>query len=446
MTDNFQMNWRMTFVFEDRRSEPLTISYPLSVEFKINRTIANGDNRATFKIYNLNKATRKLIHKDINWNNTEYDRILIGFECGHGSNLSLAYQGYVYECQSYKDGGSPDVITEITCCDIAVYKYTGKTYSSNTPVSEIIDDIADVAGLNRGVVGDFSKIMSIPYTTNGTILNELNVLTGGSAFVDNNNLNSLNLYECIDNGILRFNSSNILGTPKRNQFYIVFDTLLTPSVILTQMVEIVSSIQEDYNGIVKVMDIVHSGMISASVECKAKTTLTCWYGMGGNFVYVKDGGNVPVISGQKVGLENIYLDIKANGVKAKSLNTVALDGITWRELIPNANLTGSQRPSFDDITRTYNTADLLVKFIKTNIGSVKYSIHGAWRSVSNNIAVGGVEDSKHLSGQAIDFSFGSPSKNKEYFKIFQQRWKRGSVLLYDWGIHAQITSYKSDTK
>jgi hypothetical protein len=31
MTDNFQMNWRMTFVFEDGRSEPLTISYPLSV-------------------------------------------------------------------------------------------------------------------------------------------------------------------------------------------------------------------------------------------------------------------------------------------------------------------------------------------------------------------------------------------------------------------------------
>ena len=446
MANNFQMNWRMTFIFEDERSNPITISYPLTVDFKINRTIANGDNRATFKIYNLSKPTRKLLHKDVSWNNTEQDRILIGFECGHGSDLSLAFKGYVYECQSYKEGGSPDVITEITCCDIAVFKYTGKTYSSNTPTTEILEDIADMAGFNRGIIGDFSTIRSIPYTTNGSVLNELNTLTGGSAYIDNNTLNVLGIYECIDNGFARFNSTNILGTPRRSKYFVTFSTLLTPSIILSQMVEIVSSIQEDYNGIVKVMDIVHSGTISASVDCKATTTLTCWYGMGGEFVYVKSGGNVPVISGQKVGLENVYLDIKANGVKAKSLNTVALAGITWRERIPNANLTGSQRPSFNDITRTYNTADLLVKFIKTNIGSVKYSIHGAWRSVSNNIAVGGVKDSKHLSGQAIDFSFGSPSKNKEYFKIFKRKWQRGTVLLYDWGIHAQITSYKSDTK
>ena len=143
---------------------------------------------------------------------------------------------------------------------------------------------------------------------------------------------------------------------------------------------------------------------------------------------------------------DVYTDIKENGTKAKSLNTVALAGITWGELIPNANLAGSQRPTFDDITRTYNTADLLVKFIKTNIGSAEYSVHGAWRSVANNRAVGGVENSKHLSGQAIDFSFGSPSKNREYYNIFNAKWKRGTVLLYNWGIHVQDSGYNSDTK
>ena len=91
-TTSFQLNWRMTFIFRDERSEPITIGSPLTVEFDIKRFGTASSNQATFSIYNLSRTTRDMIFKPLTDENTYDQRVEVIFEAGYGDNLSLIYR------------------------------------------------------------------------------------------------------------------------------------------------------------------------------------------------------------------------------------------------------------------------------------------------------------------------------------------------------------------
>ena len=473
----------MTFEFNDKRSEPIVLAYPLTVEFDINRSLSMSEVSATFKLYNLSKPTRDLIHKDSYLARREEEQVRLVFECGYNDVYSIAFRGIIGECQSYLDGGSNEVITEIYCWDNAVYRYVNKTYNAGTSVREVLKDVAEALNLENGSNASFETTFRIPYTMNGKIINELQTLTAGCTFIDNGIMHTLKPMECLDYGVPIFNSNNIFGTPRRTETYVNFKTFLSPQIMLTQLVEIKDSIQNYYDGIVKVCDIKHVGSISGGVPCEAHTELLCYYGNPQEVVQEvlqnsednKDDENPKnnvaqkikdfvIVQGDKIknkiygkngSLKYIYFDILENGNKAKSLNEyVPGTYITWREMIDSPNLDGYARPDLQHIENMYNLLHELLDFIRINIGNVKIMLRsanrgdnlGAWRSQTNNKRVGGKRNSRHLTGRAIDFSFSNQKLNQEYYKIISKKWKKGFTGLYDWGIHVQDESMQPDTK
>lgn len=485
--DNFQLGWRMTFEFEDGRSEKITLKYPLTVEFDIHRSGKVDNQNARFKLYNLNRSTRQLLFKDILSNNVRGEQVRVLFEAGYNGKYSLAYHGTLLECNSYRDGGSTEVITEMSCFDINPLKYIGKTYSVGTPVKDIIADVANMLQLELGSIGEFEKTVKENYTISGKALYELDKLTGGCAYVDNNKLHVLSPTECVKSERRKFHSGNIYGTPKRSEGFITFTSRLSTDITLMQLVDVESTIQPESNGVVKVFDIRHKGMISASVPCEANTTLTCWYGSSKrdvpvnvtfgipsgeevtsvediktnnakvtsihkDFVEIEDSKLIPITSGNRKGLYEVYKDIYTNGIGAKSLVSRVLGNIYWQDIIQHPNLSSSERPTYRHILNVYNTLTTLLGFIRKNIGNKAIICTSGWRSIQNNRNVGGKAESKHLQGLAIDFKFSTPALTREFGKgVFETKWAKQTQ---GWAgyypdkniIHVQLNSKKPDPK
>lgn len=481
MPDNFQLGWRMTFEFEDGRSEPIVLGYPLTVEFNIHRSGKEDSQYSVFNLYNLSRATSQTLFKDCLSDNEKGKWVNVYFEAGYNNQYSLAYRGRMLECNTYRDGGSTEVITEVVCFDLNPLRYIGKTYEAGTPVKDIISDVATMLDLELGSIGDFQKVIRDKVTISGKGVRELNQITGGCTYVDNGKLHVLAPNECVDTVIPEFNSRKIYGTPRRSQGFITFTSKLSTEIELFQLVTVNSDIQPESNGTVKVFDIKHTGTISGRVPCSATTTLTCWYGssprnvavnttigaveenqeqeqaqtntenksdLTKQFVKVKGEKIVPAETKQNISLKAVYEDIKENGASAKSLNQRVMRNILWKQVIQPNNLSGSQRPTYNNILNLYNTLKLLFDFIDKNAEGRTIIPTSGWRSKDNNAREGGKDNSKHLIGGAIDFKFSNPQLTAKYGKIFEKSWTQGWAGYYSNRnfIHIQVNGSKPDPK
>ena len=484
-TTNFQLNWRMTFTFRDNRSEPIVIGYPLTVNFDIKRF---GDAKSTysvFTIYNLSRATRDLIFKPLTDENLINQKIEVIFEAGYGDNLSVIYHGFVLECNSMRDAGSPDVKTIVSCYDDRPLMYINKTYSKDTPIKQIIRDVANTCDLTVDAIGNFKTMISIPYTTSGRAVDEMNVMTGSSVYVDNGKLMVLQPFEVVNDTILHFDSTSIFGTPSREGVYLKFRTKFCPEIMYTQLVEVLSDVQPQYNGIMKTMGIRHYGDISGGVPCSVETEITAWYGnwvknlptniteapirtadnsetnmsdtenKSKQYILVRDDEYMPVGELYAISLEQIYNDIKENGKNAKSLNKkleISGTSITWSQVIQPDNFKYNELPKLDDIKNVFDTTYWLADFIRKNLGTSALRglvITSGWRNKGNNDSLDNSSpNSLHLEGRALDFKFTSGITTEEAWKSAFIKWKYGYTYLntktYPPTIHVQIGSNKAD--
>ena len=486
-TTNFQLNWRMTFTFRDGSSDPITIGYPLTIEFNVDRVGNSKENKATFNVYNLSRATRDMIFKSPVDRNNYDERIEVVFEAGYGDSLSVVYHGLIAECNSYKDSGSPDIRTEIFCFDNNVLKYINKTYSKDTPVKQIIKDVATICDMKVSAVGNFKTFVSIPYTMSGRAIDELNTLTGSSIYVDNMKLMALQPFEVVNDTILHFDSTSIFGTPRREGVFIKFKTKFCPEIVYTQLIEVLSDVQPQYNGVMKCMGISHVGSISAGVPCSVETEITGWYGnwdkylptniteapirtadnsetnmsdtenKSKQYVLVRDDEYMPVGELYAISLEQIYDDIKENGKNAKSLNKkleISGASITWSQVIQPDNFKYSELPKLDDIKNVFDTTYWLADFIRKNLGTSALRglvITSGWRNKGNNSSLDNSSpNSLHLEGRALDFKFTSGITTEEAWKSAFIKWKYGYTYLntktYPPTIHVQIGSSKTDRR
>jgi uncharacterized protein YcbK (DUF882 family) len=483
---NFQLSWRMTFTFRDGSSDPITVAYPLTVEFQIDRIGNVTGNKATFIVYNLNRATRDLICKSAVDKNQYHEKIEVIFEAGYGDSLSVVYHGLISECNSYKESSSPDIRTEIYCYDDAVLKYINKTYSKDTSVKQIIKDVATVCNVKSAEIGDFKTFITIPYTMSGRAIDELNMLTGSSIYMDNMKLMALLPNEVLNDTILHFDSSSIFGTPKREGKYLKFNTKFCPEIMYTQLIEVISDIQPQYNGIMKCMGIRHVGSISAGVPCSVETEITGLYGdkkdvlplnitekpirtadnsevnitksnKNNQYVKIKDDELMPIGELYSISLEQICEDIQKNGKNAKSLSKnmeISGTSITWSQVIQPDNFRYNELPKLDDIKNVFDTTYWLADFIRKNLGTSALRglvITSGWRNKGNNDSLDNSSpNSLHLEGRALDFKFVSGIKTDQAWSDAFVKWKYGYTYLntktYPHTIHIQIGSSKPDKR
>ena len=67
--NKWQRNYKLVYTLppeeEGQQPESITITYPLTCEFDINRDTFSQSNRATFRLYNLSLSNRNKIFQDI---------------------------------------------------------------------------------------------------------------------------------------------------------------------------------------------------------------------------------------------------------------------------------------------------------------------------------------------------------------------------------------------
>lgn len=258
----------------------IVIKPPFTIEFDIKRDTLSSLNVASIRIYNLSEKTRSQIRKN------QYDFGLykkIRLDAGYGNNLSTIMIGNVTKASSVREG--VNFVTSIECYDGGFAfnnAFTSQQYPSGTANTSVVANLVDSLkpyGVDRGVIGELEGSTGRGNSYSGATCNILKELTGGAFFIDNQRANILGDNEYIEGDVTVINSSTgLLGTPKREEAYLIFDMLFEPKLAVGRKIKLKSSTEKNYNGEYKVISIHHKGMISESVGGSVITSVGLFFG------------------------------------------------------------------------------------------------------------------------------------------------------------------------
>jgi hypothetical protein len=221
--------------------------------------------------------------------------------------------------------------------------------------------------------------------------------------------------------------------------------------------EIQSGVQSDFNGQFKVMGFTHDCTISGAEAGSRTTTVNLYIGpflpgaeevLSGATTGFATGFNkvsgfevTPVTDDMKEMLWGVYRYIRKNNGAIPPWNVTSK--ITWADMIGHDN-TSAERYSelTPSIIQNCEAAAKQLQAIYDKYWS-GYPLHisSGWRSTRNNKACSGAPQSKHLIGQAIDFSFYGKYNLNKAFKTMQKVWQ-GFILYEGTWIHADIRGFK----
>lgn len=269
MTVKFGRTYRLTIDPADG-GDPILITLPFTVEFNIQRTQLSSLNVASFEVYNLSQANRARIYQDRN-NLTQ--NLKVKFEAGY-STLYLVFSGRIFEANSSREG--TNIITRIECrsnlYDIAQSQVYQSVQSGQTVGDVLKTLIGQFSSLQLGAVGTFTDKLQRPAVLNGNTYDLLRTYSGNQVFIDNDRVYVLKDNEVLDGSITAINdSTGILDTPRRQDVFLVVNTLLETGVQIASQVKLESTVMPIYNGQYKVIGIQHQGTISAAVSGRARS-------------------------------------------------------------------------------------------------------------------------------------------------------------------------------
>jgi len=288
-----KFNKTYTLTITQSGEPDIVISYPLTIDFNIQRSLKGSAGAAQFRVMNLKPDTRDRLRQD----KTEFtfDRVAT-LKAGYGDNLKTVAVGQIREANSVRNG--TDYVTTIDTVDGGFGFSNGRidvTYSKNTEKNEIIDGLIkslSKQGIEKGVVSTFEGQISRAQVLSGSptdILKDIAIQEGANFYIDNNRVFFLKSDEVIgtQNTVIEFKSSTgLLGTPRREGQYIRIDVLFENSVHVGQVISLQSTTTPLFNGQYRVHEVYHSGTISGSESSKVITTVGMLKGtfknIGGN--------------------------------------------------------------------------------------------------------------------------------------------------------------------
>jgi hypothetical protein len=257
--------------FIELENEVLTLTSPLTAVFTISRGVMSSLNSMTLDIYGLKRATRDKIFQD-RFNPKNYKRIIFSI-ANDGVNFTDVFIGNIFTAYSERQGDVP--VTKITARDGGfdiVNAQVNKTLTGGTfkeVVQEIIDGFPNV---KTGKIGSLDGEFRRPIVLSGNSYDLIKKYTQDRVYIDLEQINILDDNEAIAGLVpLITSSSGLLKTPMRRDAYLSIETILKPDIILSQIIEIESSIAPQFDGQYKVMGITHSGTISEAVEARCQS-------------------------------------------------------------------------------------------------------------------------------------------------------------------------------
>lgn len=282
--EKFQRDYELTVT--GRSGMVHTISYPITVEFTVDRQNFSSCNTGHFILYNLSPLQRKDILRD---NYPGQADLLLRFNAGYrtlGTRPTI-FQGSVVRAFSYRSQG--DLITEIEGLD-GIYgveeaqvelKITADTWDTKKVIRSLASILAPKR-LRIGAIGELNfKAPLRGKVWSGTIWEFFKhiVQDDGMAFIDLEKIHLLKKTEAFRAfGTLPKidDSTGLLEVPRRQLNTIKFKMIFEPNLILGQLVDVRSTLLEDNNGLWRVEGILHEGKISGAVDGGATTSITAW--------------------------------------------------------------------------------------------------------------------------------------------------------------------------
>jgi hypothetical protein len=290
--DKFQRNFIMQIQGGDGKT--YTFRYPTTLEFHIESRALASANTGSFRLYNLNGNTRKVIYKDYFDIEGPNSLRLVTLMAGYGDNLSQVFYGNIKEAQSFRDEGSVNFITSIDCYDwsFAMVNAISKdtlgppsyplSLARSTVIERLVDDLTKV-GVTKGVINKegfdlggppYLKAYTPAASYDGNTWEALKHETNDHCFISNGTVHCMLDDDCFEGDTALIDSSTgLLSTPKKCRNLLKVDILFEPSIKLGQRVELLSQSEPLYNGPYKVIGIEHHGIISGAVGGKCRTSL-----------------------------------------------------------------------------------------------------------------------------------------------------------------------------
>jgi hypothetical protein len=274
------------------KNNALVISFPITLQFDIQRNTFASANTGRFRIRNLNVSSRQQIFHD-RYNTLLFRRVILRAGYEGEPILPVVFRGNMVSAYSWREG--TDWITEIECFDGGFAMINGQinqTFPSgyNTPalIAAIVKTLPNVA---MGGVGEFLPDQSSRgITLSGNSWDVMRTLSGETAqqFIDEEKVYVLGENDYIrsaansfstapDNAFKISSESGLLGTPRRFDVRIDVNMLFEPQIGVGMLVQLESA-EKVYSGLYKVIGVNHRGVISGAVSGDAITTLNLWKG------------------------------------------------------------------------------------------------------------------------------------------------------------------------
>lgn len=293
---NYKFQRAYTLTVQGKEAKHV-ISYPLTLDFKIQRTLYSGLNNGHFEIYNLKKEVREDIYKDAPDART---LMPIKLEAGYLSRSlqfdeeerfhgPVIFRGTITSACSYRASGT-DIITEIEADDgavavnnarvkLALYKddWIGPNFKS---AIRALAKNMEQYGVTIGAVGSYNPNGFRGVTWDGLCWPILKKLAGGdgSTFIDLEKLHILRNHDAlvIPEALPAIDDSiGMIGTPRKKEDTVDFKMVFEPGITTGQIIEIKSTILGNVNGIYRVQGFSHQGMISKAKCGECVTNVTC---------------------------------------------------------------------------------------------------------------------------------------------------------------------------
>lgn len=428
MSSKFQCHYRLNISWKEENGQPqlYTVTDPVTIQFNVTKATFQSNNSARIVVTNMDGAVREAIYQD----RLLYDisvRKMVTLEAGYGDRLAMVCLGWISECYSERNGVDVQTIIDVIDPDILT-EYCSVTFEPGTSFEEAFKYLASqMPNLKIGEMGQLQGEFQVPTVFDGNTFVAINKLTGQHTFIDNGKLNNLNDNETLTDydAYLLEDETGMLDAPKRRGAMLEINMLFEPSLRIGQMVEIKSKTSTGYrfNGQYKIQGMTHDCTISGSEGGTRRTILYLQYinfltNSNVNLTQNPAGSPPSKVINNKVeplntkvsaGVNQVFKYVMDNAGKIPSLAINSI--ITWADMIGHNNKPNER---VSDLTKgklanCESVANRLMQFRDTYFSGKTITITSGWRSIANNNREGGVSNSQHLYGRAIDFKISGVS-------------------------------------
>ena len=253
-----------------------TIEPPFSLDFDIEKNIPSTVSTGSMTVYNLGQTTRDEIYKDVRQVGLA-DLRLVNLYAGYeGETLSKIFTGTISHCYSRRIGTEFLTTIEVNSgSDFLANSYVSLEVPKDTPVRDYMATlVSQIRPQARRAIGNFEGTFKRSCQASGMADKLIKEYCDGNFFVDGDTVLVLKENEAIE-GVLNIidADSGLIGTPQREETFLLFDILFEPRILLGQYIELKSSSTKYFNGQFKVVGFHHSGTISEAICGTAKTTV-----------------------------------------------------------------------------------------------------------------------------------------------------------------------------